>query len=41
MHDNGKLGFKLGCLNEVCYNSLYFISNFSSFSSLMSLDVTF
>lgn len=39
--DKSKLDFKLGYLNEVCYNALYFLSNFSTFSSEMSLDVTF
>lgn len=41
MHDNSKLEFQLGCRNDACCNSPYRISNFSTFSSLMSLDVTF
>lgn len=31
IYDNIKLDFKLGYLNEVCYNVLYFILNFVIF----------
>lgn len=41
VHDKSQFDFKLGCLEEVCYNSLYFVSSFSTFSSPVSLDVTF
>lgn len=44
--ENSKLESSLGYVNGVCYNALYFLSNFSSvfpitFSSEVSLDVTF
>lgn len=37
----GTADFKLQSLKEVCSNALHFLSEFSTFSSQMSLDVTF
>lgn len=37
----GRVDFKLVSLKEVCSNALHFLSDFSTFSSQMSLDVTF
>lgn len=37
----GTADFKLRSLKEVCSNAVHFLSEFSTFSSQMSLDVTF